>query len=487
MLSPLDQLMPRIYTTMFLVYETDQFETAVTKLNEGLAKATSILPFLRGSVHKSAEDCRPRNQLSLSWSSQDPPPAVVETLAPASLPSFEVLKQGNGTWSVFQDALSPVPTVIDYSVQGAKAPVLVIGATRLEGGLILCLCAHHVVMDGTGMGLFLKFWGDCIRGQQSHADDKVRFDPGELYHREPWLREASGYLARAEPNSTLEQLLSRHPEYSLRSLSSASPPVSTIVPGHPVKCAAKIFAFSSAKLQEAKRAMGDSVPAKLLTVNNLLGAALWLSITRIRLARMRRDGLPGVADSTISKIGFAINARSRLGPFGSDKSFLGNATMLKVVGIPVTKLESIAESALASPAAADLSLMAPIISAIATATSAVTAAHVADVIAFADHLDDVEDVWAGWSSHNGLDVTYTSWANLGMYDCDFGPSLGGEPRFVRIPYMPYIDGTVLALPRRRPVDSLNGQAAKRIEVAVMLNERDMLAVEENEMLRSWCA
>ncbi|KAJ9273355.1 hypothetical protein DTO212C5_429 [Paecilomyces variotii] len=481
MLSPIDQLMPRIYTTLFLVYETDQYEKAVRKLNEGLAKATSLLPFLRGSVHKSPDDCNPRNQLSLSWSSQDQPPAVVEIPAPESLPSFETLKLGKAPLSVFQDGLSPVPMVIDHQTPGARAPALVVGATRLEGGLILCLCAHHVVLDGAGMGLFLKLWGDCTRDEPNRA----HFDPGEVYHREPWLRDASGYFAGTKPKATLEELLLRHPEYALRSLSSAPSSVSTNIPGYPVKCAAKIFAFSGAKLQKIKQAMSSSIPAKFLTVNNVLGAALWLCITRIRLGRMRRDGLATVTGSTTSKLGFAINARSRLGPAASNKSYVGNLTMLKVVEFTATKLDSIAGNAMASPAAADLSPMVPVISAIATATAAVTETHVGEIIAFADHLADVEDVGPGWNSSHCLDLTYTSWADLGMYDCDFGPSLGGKPRYVRIPYMPYIDGMVLALPRRRLVDPLDGKAIERIEVAVMLNERDMRALEEDEILRSW--
>ncbi|EXJ68812.1 uncharacterized protein A1O5_07743 [Cladophialophora psammophila CBS 110553] len=471
---------------MFLVYETDQYESAVRKLNESLVKATSLLPFLRGSVHKSLDGGHPRNQLSLSWSSLDPPPALVETPAPESLPSFEALKMDNAPLSVFQERLSPVPAFINYQIPGTRAPVLVIGATRLGGGLILCLCAHHVVMDGAGMGMFLKLWGDCMRDEPKRADDKTSFDPGELYYRESWLRDASGDFARTEPKATLEELLLRHPEYSLRSLSSAPSSVPTNVSGHPVKCAAKIFAFSSAKLQEAKKAMSSSVQAKFLTVNNILGAALWLSITRIRLERMRHDGLATVAGSATSKLGFAINARSRVRPAVSNRSYLGNVTMLKVVEFPATMLESIAGNAMANPAAAELSLMAPVISAIAAATSAVTATHVGEVVAFADQLADVEDVGPGWNSFH-LDLGYTSWANLGMYDCDFGPSLGGKPRFARIPYLPYIDGMVLGLPRRRPEDTLDRQAMERIEVAIMLNERDMRALEEDETLRRWSA
>lgn len=53
--------------------------------------------------------------------------------------------------------------------------------------------------------------------------------------------------------------------------------------------------------------------------------------------------------------------------------------------------------------------------------------------------------------------------------------------------MPYIDGMVLALPRRRLVDTMEGNAVERIEVAVMLNELDMLAMEEDEVLRGWSA
>ncbi|KAL6247611.1 hypothetical protein RBB50_005957 [Rhinocladiella similis] len=483
MLSPVDQLMPKMYTPLFLVYETDQYESAVKKLNEGLAKVTALLPFLKGSVHKTSDDSLPSNRLLLSWSSQDPPLAVIETPTPGFLPSFEMLKQNEAPLSVFQETLCPVPSIIDYKTPGAKASVLVVGATRMQGGLILCLCAHHVVMDGAGMGKFLKLWGDCTRDVVVRADDKALYDPKELYHRDAWLRNASAYFPETEPIATLEGLLLRHPEYSLRSMSSPQPPLSTNVSGQPVNCAAKIFAFSSAKLQEVKTAMSKSAPAKSLTVNNILGTVLWAAITRARLGRIRRDGLATVEDSATSKLGFAINARSKIGPAVSAKSFLGNVTMLKVVELAATEMEGIAENALVSSSAANLSLLIPVISAIAAATSAVTPTHVGEIVAFADRLADVDDILPGWNSYHGLDLTYTSWADVGMYDCDFGPSLGGGPRFVRIPYMPYLDGMVLSLPRRRLAEGLD----ERIEVAIMMNEQDMQVLEENEMLRSWRA
>ena len=98
-LSPIDQLMPRIYTKVYLVYETDSFEAAVKKLNEGLAKATSLVPFLKGYVHKSTGG--DRNQLSLSWSSHDSPPTlVVKTPDGDALPNFEELRLNGAPLSV---------------------------------------------------------------------------------------------------------------------------------------------------------------------------------------------------------------------------------------------------------------------------------------------------------------------------------------------------------------------------------------------------
>ena len=111
------------------------------------------------------------------------------------------------------------------------------------------------------------------------------------------------------------------------------------------------------------------------------------------------------------------------------------------VEFPATELESKERSAEATSSIVDSSLMAVVITAIATATSSVSAAHIGEIVALSDQVSDFEDIGPGWNSQHGLDVTYTSWANLGMYDCDFGPSLGGKPRFVRVPYMPYFDGT----------------------------------------------
>jgi hypothetical protein len=50
-----------------------------------------------------------------------------------------------------------------------------------------------------------------------------------------------------------------------------------------------------------------------------------------------------------------------------------------------------------------------------------TAEHVAEVMDLAEAVPDTGDIMPGWSSlHGVVDVTVTSWANMGLYDCDFG-------------------------------------------------------------------
>lgn len=288
------------------------------------------------------------------------------------------------------------------------------------------VCSPRRHGRGGEWACFSSYGASASETSQSVLIARRRSIPRKLYNREPWLRDASGYFAKTEPKATLEELLLRHPEYSFRSLSSAPSSVSTNVSGYTVKCAAGIFAFSCAKLEDAKQALSSSLPAKVLTGNNLLAAALWLSITCIRLERMRREGLAPVTGSTTSKLGFAINARSKLGSDVLNKSYWGNVTMLKVVDFPATTLESIAGNATTSLAAADLSLMAPVISAIAAATSTVTADRVSEVIGLSDLLADFEDVGAGWNSSNGLDLTYTSWAKFRNVRLRFRGRFRGE-------------------------------------------------------------
>ncbi len=164
-------------------------------------------------------------------------------------------------------------------------------------------------------------WGDCIRDEPNRADDKVPFDPEEPYRRGTWLRDASSYFAKTAPKATLEELLVRHPEYNIRSLSSPPSSVQTNVPGHPIQCAARIFAFSSAKLQEAKQTLRDSVPAEFLTVNNIIERCLWLSITRIQLRRYAHDGLRCCGRiSPARSLALPINARSEAKAAMSNKS-----------------------------------------------------------------------------------------------------------------------------------------------------------------------
>jgi hypothetical protein len=128
-LSPLDQLMPRTYTRVFLVFASENHEAAINALRSGLRETVSDLPYLKGSIFTAPGAGK---RLAIACADGDQLPELRELPPPADFPSFTKLKRNKCPLNLFTGTLSPVSVVLDHS-PGSRGPAFPASYTRLRG------------------------------------------------------------------------------------------------------------------------------------------------------------------------------------------------------------------------------------------------------------------------------------------------------------------------------------------------------------------
>ncbi|KAH6850621.1 hypothetical protein B0I37DRAFT_372002 [Chaetomium sp. MPI-CAGE-AT-0009] len=468
-LSPLDQYMPRIYTTLFLIFETSDPTNAVDKLRAGLRRLNQRLPYLKGRVFATDG-----GRAAIRWSPTDEDVKLQEMPTDGLvLPglSFEKLKAERAPLHYFPPTLSPLPRFANLNSDSGAA-VFAANYGLLDGGVVLGLSVEHNVMDGTGVVELIRFWAACTRSDTIDTATTPTPDPDEPLHR--------------------SQLL---------------PTPSTPLPSPPGT--SKIFTFATAQLEATKTALQTlhsttpSTTATWLTTNSVLCAILWSCITRVRQqrrARARETTTPSepsspsttAAATARSQLGFAINGRARLGPGATGlgladprRPFLGNVNLYGLAGVDVGELEQATSTATTADgssvvAAGREAALGRVVQAIGEGVGRVTGGFVGEVMELAERAaaDGGGPLAPGWDAFHGRDVTVTSWANMGLYGAEFGEGVG-RPCFMRVPRAE-TDGFAIVLPRRR-----GGEREEGIEVVVAMHPEDMAALEGDAVWRSY--
>ncbi|KAK4451959.1 trichothecene 3-O-acetyltransferase [Podospora aff. communis PSN243] len=457
LLSPLDNYMPRIYVILYLVFHTPDTSAAVDALQAGVEKLGSQLPFLRGSVSTSDDS---RGQMAITWSPSDPPLSLHSTPSlGTNPPSYDQLKSENAPLRYFANTF---PALLrPRTGNNPGAPAFAASYTPLDTAVVLGIAVHHGLSDGTGVSEIIRFFASCTSGisppefQSPHPD-------------EPLLRRQLIHSALpSAPTKSLPDRLASLPEFYLLSAASLPQQVDTSAP----KGNAKLFTFPLSKIEDAKGVLRiKGVEPAALTVNNILTAVIWACIVRARAARRGNTVLGNGA----SKMGFAVNARGIFTGTITQQPYLGNVNLFGLVEVPCTELERIGGRCLSTGTLEDLG---PVIEGMYKAARRVTGEHVAEVVAMMEEVGDVRDVAPNWVRSNGADLSVTSWANMGVYESDFGERVG-RPVFMRVPEFES-DGLVVVLPRKR-----EGREEK-IEVVLLLCEEDLEFLEGDEVWRSW--
>jgi hypothetical protein len=464
LLSPLDQHGPQVYTRMALVFPCTDHAPAIATLQAALAKTCDQIPYLKGRVYE--HDISQRKQSYLVSSPSDPTPQFEEKPIPTES-NYPELPVGLPTYAELASNRTPFPTqVFAHSPTGNGAKVIAGSYTKIEGGLIMCIVTYHKVIDGTGYSEILRVLAENARNIDNEA-----FKPAKCPDPEEIAKRRSLILAGKELDAELQSLdfdemLKRHPVYTLRSKAAERAKGVAGMP-KPGSGTNKVFAFSGRKVAAAKEELAKTLPKEKLTVNNILTALMWMAVTHIRATR---EEDPIKAET--SKMDYSVGARRIVGPSLLDPPYLGNALCYAAAELPLSTL-----SAIATPS--DVSALVPVIESVIDGAAHLTPSYVNSLVRLSDSNPDLSDITPAWLLNGPSDLHFTSWAQVGVYDLDFGPKVG-KPGYMRSTFMKF-DGVVNFLPRRRV-----GQGEEEeMECSVLLRMDDMERLSKDERLAAW--
>ncbi|KAH7392177.1 hypothetical protein DE146DRAFT_738030 [Phaeosphaeria sp. MPI-PUGE-AT-0046c] len=472
LLSPLDQHAPRVYTRMALVFPVTNYTTAIDTLQNALTKTCEQLPYLKGHVVEEGLPLRKQSFLILDPAST--PPHFIETQPPAGMPSYSDLTTNKNPFppEVFPEPMSP------GSLPHVPVPVLGASYTKIDGGLIMCIATFHKVVDGSGYSEILKLLAANARGDGAAWVASGQCPtPDEITTRRQRILGGKTEVSEGLKGLDFGAILSRHPEYTLKSKINVNgvnghanaAKGSSNVKGVPQASKAndnRVFAFSEAKIQQVKDLLGDRLPSEALTVNNILTAIIWPSISHIRTTRSQ-DPL----QASISKIDSPVSGRQLVGKSLYNPPFVGNAIGYAQAEAPISELSF-------SPSLQDIDKLVPLIKRVWESSASLTASSIESQVQLSDKNPDLSNITQTWLLNGPGDLHFISWAQIAVYELDFGPTLG-RPGFMRKAFM-RLGGVVNFLPRRR-FEQSNGA----MDVSVMLREDDLKRLGDDPAWKSW--
>jgi hypothetical protein len=358
--------------------------------------------------------------------------------ADALLPSFQELKeQGAAINLLSNSSLGPRPRIPQDT---GPHPVFDFKATKIEGGVILCFLVLHKVLDGTSTGIIIHQFAEGSR----HAFTR-NSETSELIHT---LEEGEeeGASISAFPQSTNAPL----PPAPYRLLSDSSSP--TQHTGHAV---CKLFKLAANFTSYLKIICSDGQKS-FISTNDAVSALIMHALTRARKVDPSKHPEVGTH--------FPVNIRSKLStPISESK--LGNYVLCARASIPTVQAFSDDIPALAATAAA-----------IRRAITDLNSQKIEQILSWiSSQPNNASSVDWHYSYYGepGIDYGLVSWANMGLYDLDFG---FGKPEFARVPGDKVFSDSCRILPR------LNNGAQ---EIIMGLTEEEMKALEKDQLWSDW--
>lgn len=449
-LSSLDLLMPGGYVGAALLFRAaGQTSSHLSSFQDAIDKVCERIPWLKGRVFAipASNDVKPG--LEIHWSGEDATPGVLDKGKLEQ--AYESLReQGVPHESIPVDVWPLANTVQAGAESKDGAPVFAASVFGFadDAASGLCVQIHHNAVDGFGFAEILR---QIARYMSGHDGSPPNLS--SAFNRTERLEKALRAESEQEkPMLSLDELFERHPEYS------------RVAPQMPTKfsaCNSTILSIPMSTIDSWKQKLNPFMVTNPST-NTVACTLLWSAITR---TRMRRD--PELATKT-THLPMAVNGRKRLHADLADMKdpYLGNVVLFSIA-------EMNARGVAACGTGESVELFAKACQAVADAQSSekINADHIREVCQISKQTDDHPGIFPGWELFGSRDLFITSWADLNIYDLDFGPALG-KPDDVRIPYA-QADGNVIILPRKR------GSADERIEAVVMLREVDLNVLKDD--------
>lgn len=352
--------------------------------------------------------------ISNTWASLDD---IIEAGGPMHMLDGEVLAERKGLPHSYDDSQLP-------------APVLVIQANIVKGGILLCFQGMHHTMDMNGMAHMMRLFSKALHGEP--------FSDDEIKHGNRERRGVIKLLGPEDEKADISKLIVNPPPPGNPEANAAVPDVKWVY-----------LRFAGPKLAELKAAAEG--PGQWISTDDALSAFAFQRITAARLKRIEKKQ-PQI---TFCR---AVNGRRFLDP-PLPKEYMGHMVVCTFTDVPLDSPIATSDvGALARQIRADvLNIKSNYIESVATAL----------------HEQDDKGALNYGASLNmaGWDVMMSSFLGLGLNEIDFGHALGGKPLFTKRPRFAPIEGLLYFMPRTADGD---------VDVALCLRSDDIETLKKDE-------
>lgn len=435
----------RLYTQIcfcFSVFDACSYSMITNTLTNGLERLLVSFPWLAGQVVNEGSDERNTGVFMIKPWENNPHLVVKDRRHDPSIPTMDALRQANFPFSMLDESIvaprKTLPGSPDEPLSD-PAPVFVLQATFITGGLLLTFVANHQTMDVTGQGQVIDLFSKACRNEQFTREE---LSTGNLARRNliPFLDdsyeqgpELAYQVAKPTPSPSNPSATNDH---------LASPP--------PPACTWAYFSFEPFSLAILKALATGAIPlsSSYISTDDALSAFIWQSIMRARCSR--------ISPTTEVTLARAVDVRRCLDIPATYPGVVNNMTyhtytLQKLLAEPLGGVTSQLRSAL-DPRTSNLGYKTR---ALATLLDRTRDKNNIDVTARLDL---------------SADIMLSSWAKLDCYELDFNLGLG-KPESVRRPQFVPVESLIYLMPKR-----LDGEIA----VGICLRDEDMERLTADE-------
>ncbi|EJT69933.1 hypothetical protein GGTG_12816 [Gaeumannomyces tritici R3-111a-1] len=387
-------------------------EKVVTHLQQALASLASAVPWLAGRVVFEGSDAT-RSGIRHIVSHRGTIPLFVKHLGQTTaadhggFPSFAQLQDADFPMA-FLDSDVLVPRIAiswDSTNPDIVAPVLVLQANFVDGGLVLTVCSNHTTMDMTGLKIVIRYIAKACRGESLSSSEVAQANQ-DRRHVVPLL--GDDY----QPGPELDDSLVKPAKDTLKAQGAAHP--------KPAKWA--YFKFSNPALAELKREASKQDAVPYITTDDAVSALCW---QRIQAARRATLGPAAAAESQLCR---TVSMRKALGLEG----YTGH-----VVDCAYARAADVCDLPLGAVAATLRRLVRD---------GDAQLRHFRAYATVLDRLDDKSAIVSGARLDPRSDVVVSSYVHLRSCADSFGPLLGA-PVAARRPRMPPWPSLLYLMPK----------------------------------------
>lgn len=346
-------------------------------------------------------------------------PEVVTPGASRDIPFEKVASNSADSEGITTDVAMASLSMEFMSKREANQLVTIKATLLSDGGLALGVNMTHTLLDGEGMFTFMKVWGEFYRNVPKQERTVVCHDRT--------LLSGKGVGAKLE-----------HPEFKLKAPAPESAPApapegeadsvpATAAPVAFPSTTQHVFHISPAQMKQIKATAMSSLEEGYVSTTDALTALFIILISQAR----------GHGQDVRFTTG--VNARKRFSP-PLPENYVGNVIFNAFSAYEARELEALSEKSIGRVAKR-----------VRQSILERDDTFLRDAIEFVTSNDNLSDVLVGTNFFFGPDLMFTSWANFGMYDADFG----SRPWYAGVPKLPLCDGMMVFMEGIKGSDGLD--------------------------------